>query len=91
MTWNHMYKPGDKVQVRRDLDPFTPYYMLTGSRTNFFAYASDKQIALAGQEFEVNFYSNSKKTLRLKGCGGNWTEGMLELVSEKPFVCRSLL
>ena len=78
MSANHLYEPGDMVTVRRDLNENDLYPMLVGSRTNFAVHASAKQIAVAGQQFEVAWYSNSNKTLQLKGFGGNWTEAMFE-------------
>ena len=81
MSANHLYEPGDIVTVRRDLNENDLYPMLVGTRTNFAIHASQKQIAAAGQKFEVAWYSNSNKTMRLKNFGGGWTESMFEYPS----------
>lgn len=81
MNANHLYEPGDKVTVRRDLNENDLYPMLVGTRTSFSVHASPRQVAVAGQQFEVAWYSGSNKTLRLKGFGGNWTESMFEYPS----------
>lgn len=84
-----MYKVGDVVQVRSDLNDFTDYRMLSGSRKGYRVDSGSLISTYKGKILHIAYVSTYETHYTVKEGAGSFSDEML--VPAKSLVCRSLL
>lgn len=85
-----MYKPGDKVTIRSDLEEYECYFMLSGPKKGKGMFCTvPSMVAQAGKVFTIEKILEDGRGYQLKGRGLGWTDSMFELPNE--CICDSLL
>lgn len=85
-----MYKPGDRVRIRSDLEEYECYCMLSGPKKEKGMFCTvPSMVARAGKVFTIEKILEDGRGYQLKGCGLGWTDSMFEPANE--CVCDSLL
>lgn len=89
---NYMFKPGDKVTVRKDLSNREAYKMLSGETPNDAIIATPSMENLRGKQVTIESYDCCCGSMCyiVKESSRYWADEMFE-ESKKPFTCRSLL
>lgn len=85
-----MYKPGDKVTIRSDLEEYECYFMLSGPKKGKGMFCTvPSMVAQAGKIFTIEKILEDGRGYQLKECHFGWTDSMFESANE--CVCDSLL
>jgi hypothetical protein len=85
-----MYKPGDKVMVRPDLNCREVYRMRSGRYNGEYTYnAIDQMVDQAGEVFTIKGPRDGERGYTLNEIGYGWTDEMFISINE--CCCDSLL
>ena len=85
-----MYKPGDKVTIRSDLEEYECYYMLSGPKKGKGMFCTvPSMVRQAGKVFTIDKILDNGRGYQLKEHYLGWTDSMFESANE--CVCDSLL
>lgn len=85
-----MYKPGDKVMIRPDLNCREIYYMRSGRYNGDCTYnAIDQMVDMAGEVFTIKGPRDGERGYTLEEFGYGWTDEMFVPINE--CCCYSLL
>ncbi|MEE0545649.1 MAG: hypothetical protein UC771_14480 [Faecalibacterium sp.] len=85
-----MYKPGDKVMVRQDLNCSEIYRMRSGRYDGEYTYnAIDQMVDQAGEVFTIKGPRDGERGYTLNEIGYGWTDEMFISINE--CCCDSLL
>lgn len=85
-----MYKPGDKVMVRPDLNCSEIYRMRSGRYDGEYTYnAIDQMVDQAGEVFTIKGPRDGERGYTLNEIGYGWTDEMFISINE--CCCDSLL
>ena len=75
-----MYKPGDQVRVRPDLNMESTYRMMSGERNNDGEYphdvATEDMCKLAGQAINIERYIDLQVGRKYRAMGRYWVDEM---------------
>lgn len=76
----YLYKPGDIVAVRSDLEKFVKYYMDDDVQWN---YVVESMLLLCGKEVTITRLSDGQYRIEEDGGAWRWTDGMFDGIPAK--------
>lgn len=87
---DYLYKPGDAVRVRKDLDMNRKYYMKSGPNAGEEGdYVCEEMMAMRGKLVHID-HTSSFGSYKIKECNWLWDDEMFEKITHQ-LRCESLL